>query len=188
MRPRWRQGGRRQRWPALVATLLSLGLPLPAGALELKGSTVFVRAPWKVDLRSYLTNVFERRAEYYFTLTLPEDAGASLDGLTIQQTRGADWQFPFSAERTKAFLGEPREEGAPIPVEARFDPDLRRFTLRFPEPVSPGSRFTVVLVPWHNPSQADTYLFQVEALPAGDNPVASPVGTATLRIYSVDWY
>ncbi|MEB3264520.1 MAG: DUF2808 domain-containing protein [Synechococcus sp.] len=171
-----------------MATLLSLGLPLPAGALELNGSTVFVRAPWKVDLRSYRTNVFERWAEYYFTLTLPEDAGASLGGLTIQQTRGADWQFPFSAERTKAFLGEPRREGAPIPVEAQFDPDLRRITLRFPEPIPPGSRFTVVLVPWHNPSQADTYLFQVEALPSGERPVPSPVGTATLRIYSADWY
>jgi hypothetical protein len=157
-------------------------------AVELNGTTVFQRAPWKVDLRSYHTNVFERWAEYYFSFTLPQDAGASLGGLTIQQTRGADWQFPFSVQKTRAFLGEPRREGTPIAVEARFDADLRRFTLHFPQPIPPGSRFTVVLVPWQNPSQADTYLFQVEALPAGINPVASPVGTATLRIYSIDWF
>jgi hypothetical protein len=30
---------------------------------------------------------------------------------------------------------------------------------------------------------ADTYLFQVLAWPAGPDPVASPVGVGTLRIY-----
>ncbi len=176
------------RWPALLAALFSLGLPVPAGRLELNGSTVFVRAPWKVDLRSYRTNVFRALGGVLLHPHPAGGRGSQPRGLTIQQTRGADWQFPFSADRTRAFLGEPRREGAPIPVQAVFDPDLRRFTLRFPEPVPPGSRFTVVLVPWHNPSQADTYLFQVEALPAGQTPVASPVGTATLRIYSADWY
>ena len=162
--------------------------PSMVGAVELRGSTVFLRAPWKVDLRSYYTNVFERWAEYYFTITLAEDAGASLGGLTIQQTRGADWQFPFSPERTRAFLGKPRQEGAPIAVEASFDPDLRRFSLSFPEPIPPGNTITVMIKPWHNPAQADTYMFQVEAIPAGANPVPSAVGSGTLRIYSIDRY
>ncbi|CAK6695519.1 DUF2808 domain-containing protein [Synechococcus sp. CBW1107] len=162
--------------------------PLRSGAVELRGSTVFLRAPWKVDLRSYYTNVFERWAEYYFTLTLAEDAGASLGGLTIQQTRGADWQFPFSPERTRAFLGQPRQGGAPVPVEASFDPSLRRFKLSFPEPIPPGNTITVMIKPWHNPAQADTYMFQVEAIPAGPNPIPSAVGSGTLRIYSIDRY
>ncbi|MCT0226236.1 DUF2808 domain-containing protein [Synechococcus sp. CS-1328] len=157
-------------------------------AAELRGSSVFLRAPWKVDLRSYTTNVFERWAEYYFTLTLAEDAGAALAGLTIQQTRGADWQFPFSPERTRAFLGEPRQEGAPIAVQASFDQERRRFSLQFPEPIPPGNMITVVLRPWHNPAQADTYMFQVEAIPAGPNPVSAAVGSGTLRIYSIDRY
>jgi Protein of unknown function (DUF2808) len=49
--------------------------------------------------------------------------------------------------------------------------------------VMPGNTVTVMLKPWYNPVQADTYLFQVSAWPAGPQPVASPVGTATLRIY-----
>jgi hypothetical protein len=159
-----------------------------ARALELGGRTEFVRAPWKVTLTSYTTNVGQSPAEYFFTLSLDPEAGASLGSLTIQQIRGADWQFPFAVDRTRAFLGVPRREGTPVPVQARFDADARRFTLTFPGPVPPGSTVTVSLRPWYNPSQADTYLFQVVAFPAGPEPVASPVGVGTLRIYQpFDW-
>lgn len=71
---------------------------------------------------------------------------------------------------------------------ASFEPAARRFTLQFPEPVPPGATVTVSLRPWFNPVQADTYLFQVTAIPAGPGPVASPVGVGTLRIYQPnDW-
>ncbi len=175
--------------PCLKALLaLALALGSPASALELGGSTYFTRAPWKVGLISYVTNVGDSPVEYFFSLDLSPEAGASLGGLTIQQIRGADWQFPFAVERTRAFLGLPRREGKAVPVQARFDPAARRFTLTFPEPVAPGQTITVAIRPWTNPMQADTYLFQVVALPAGPLPVASPVGVGTLRIYQQnDW-
>jgi hypothetical protein len=166
----------------LGAAILSGG-EAPAGALELRGRTYFVRAPWKVDLVSYATTVGETNARYHFTISLSPDAGASLGRLTIQQVRGADWQFPFSDERTRAFHGRPRREGAPIAVKAMFDSEQRRFTIDFPDPVPPGETVTVVLKPWFNPMIADTYRFQVIAWPDGPNPVASPVGFGTLRIY-----
>ncbi len=157
---------------------------LPAAqALELRGSTYFTRPPWKVDLVSYFTTVWDRQPEYYFTITLAPDAGASLAQLQIQQIRGADWQFPYRVESTRAFLGRPRREGPPVAVAAVFDQRERKFTIDFPQPVEPGSTVTVAVRPWSNPSVADTYLFQVTALPAGPNPVASPVGLGTLRIY-----
>jgi len=173
---------------AALSLLLASAVPGGARALELGGRTAFVRAPWKVILTSYTTNVGQSPAEYFFTLSLDELAGASLGGLTIQQTRGADWQFPFAVERTRAFLGVPRREGRQIPVQASFDAAARQFTLTFPEPVPPGATVTVSLRPWFNPIQADTYLFQVTASPAGPNPVSSPVGLGTLRIYQPnDW-
>jgi hypothetical protein len=46
-----------------------------------------------------------------------------------------------------------------------------------------GNTVTVSVVPWTNPMQSDTYLFQVVAYPAGPEPLGSPVGVATLRIY-----
>lgn len=155
----------------------------PARALELAGSTVFVRAPWQVDLVSYNTTVGQPLPEYYFTLNLDPEAGASLAGFTFQQIRGVDRQFPFLVERTRAFLGGPRREGRPVPVKARFNNDTRTMTLEFPEPVPPGSTVTVSVVPWTNPIQSDTYLFQVVAYPAGPDPLGSPVGVGTLRIY-----
>ena len=181
-------GGKAAILPLAALTLLVASAAPSVHALELGGRTTFVRAPWKVDLTSYITNVGQSPAEYFFTLSLDGEAGASLGGLTIQQTRGADWQFPFAVERTRAFLGVPRREGRQIPVQASFEADARRFTLTFPEPVPPGATVTVSLRPWFNPIQADTYLFQVTASPAGPNPVSSPVGVGTLRIYQPnDW-
>lgn len=168
--------------------LLSLAGPLsplsaPGRALELNGSTLFVRAPWKAELISYDTTAGSAPVSYYLTLSLDPQAGASLGKLSVQQTRGADWNFPFSPQLTRAFLGRPRREGRAIPVQAAFDARERRISVEFPEPVPPGETVTVVLRPWTNPQMADTYLFQVMVWPAGPNPVASPVGTATLRIY-----
>ncbi len=176
---------------ALLASSLTLmpaaGLP-PAGALELRGSTYFVKAPWKAELITYYDHTGDPSALYYLTISLDPQAGASLQRLTFQQTRGADWNFPFSPERTRAFLGRPRREGTAVPVQATFSQRERLITMDFPEPVAPGSTVTVVLKPWTNPVTADTYLFQVTAWPAGPQPVASPVGSATLRIYDrVPW-
>ncbi len=175
---------------SLPATLLLLGLagPLsptspPAMAMELHGSTVFVRAPWKAELISYDTVAGSAPVSYYLTLSLDPQAGASLGRVSVQQTRGADWNFPFSPQLTRAFLGRPRREGKAIPVQATFDALERRVNVVFPEPVPPGETITVVLRPWTNPQAPDTYLFQVVVWPAGPNPIASPVGTATLRIY-----
>ena len=177
----------------LLSGLLLAAIPLvpvaPLGApsvsaLELRGSTVFVKAPWRVDLITYYSTVWEPNPEYYFTLSLDPAAGADLGQLTVEQIRGADTSFQFSPERSRAFLGRPRRAGRPVPVQAQWDSRARRMTIDFPEPVPPGSTVTVVLRPWANPGVSDTYLFQVVAWPAGPRPVASPVGVATLRIYS----
>jgi hypothetical protein len=170
-----------------LAASIGPGLMGTARALELKGSTYFNSPPWKVDLVSYYTTISQPLAEYFFTISLDADAGAALGGLTIQQTRGVDNRFPFAVERTEAFLGRPRQRGQRLPVQAEFDAAARQFSLTFPEPIPPGSTFTVVLRPWNNPSFSDTYMFQVTAYPAGPNPSPAPVGFGTLRIYNADW-
>ena len=186
--PRGRRPQRRGRVLAwALAACLSSGLVSAGQALELRGSTYFAKAPWKVDLVSYYTTIWQTRAEYYFTISLDPEAGAALGGLTIQQTRGVDNRFPFFVERTSAFLGRPRQHGAKVPVEARFDSAARLFTLTFPEPVPPGATVTVVLKPWNNPAYSDTYMFQVTAYPAGPNPSPASLGFGTLRIYDPDW-
>jgi hypothetical protein len=111
--------------PAVVALQVAAA---PVSALELDGQTWFTRPPWKVTFTSYYAYVGQTAAIYYFTLTLPEEAGAGLGGLVIQQTRGIDRSFQFAPARTQAFVGLPRREGAAIPVQAAFDSQARRIT------------------------------------------------------------
>ena len=182
--------GSQRRGAALALGALLLAAPalspavIPARAVELQGQTWFAKPPWKVVFRNYYWYVMQTGGEYYFTLTLPEQAGVGLGGLLIQQTRGVDRQFPLMPERSRAFLGQPRREGPSIPVEADFDNQRRIFSLRFPQPPQPGQTITVALRPWYNPTQADTYMFSVQALPEGPNPVPASLGFATMPIYS----
>ena len=143
-----------------------------------------MRPPWKVEFRNYYTYVMQTGGEYYFTVTLPEGAGTGLGGLLVQQTRGVDRQFPLAADRTRAFLGLPRHEGPALAVQAVFDNVARTYAITFPQPPQPGQTVTVALRPWYNPSQADTYMFAVQALPAGPNPVPASLGFATMPIYN----
>jgi len=171
---------------AVAAVTAAAVTPEPVAALELRNRTYFTKPPWSVDLISYYTTVWEPWAEYYFTIELAPDAGASLGALAITQTRGVDRWFPFNLSATRAFLGRPRQAGAAVPVTATFDQDSRTFAISFPEPVPPGSTLTLVLKPWSNPSMADTYMFAVTAYPAGPNPSPTPLGYGTLRIYMPD--
>lgn len=171
--------------PLLTPLFAPVLAPPAAGAMELRGSTFFARPPWKADLVSYRTTVGDPRAEYFFSVELEEDAGAALGGLLIRQSEGPERIWPFSIDRTRAFLGRPRGRGEAIPVEAEaLEGGIR---VIFPEPVAPGSTVTVMLRPWSNPVTAATYLFQVTAFPAGQNPNPTPLGTARLRIYRPDW-
>lgn len=183
----------------LVTLLLSgvwLGVPTGMGleasevlAQEMRSSTVFLRPPWKAELRSFNTNAGEGNVELYLTVALSPEAGAPLGQLDLQQIRGVDTGFLRRLERARAFTGRPRREEGARPVTLRFDPSAGQLQLTFPEPVPPSTTVTVALRAWRNPLVGDTYLFQVVAWPAGENPVPSPVGVATLRIYSpVEWF
>ncbi|EAQ73777.1 MULTISPECIES: DUF2808 domain-containing protein [unclassified Synechococcus] len=175
---------------ASAAVALAVWTPLPlvpaaAGATELGEQTSFLRAPWKLRWRTYYSTVFDRGGEYYVTIEMPEEAGAGLGALEIRQISGADWRFSFDDSRTRAFLGQPRREGPPVPVQASFNDASRLFRISFPTPPTPGQIVTVALRPWSNPSSADVYQFSVVAFPAGPNPVAQQVGIARMSIYEL---
>ena len=144
--------------------------------------TWFTDPPSSVTFTNYYWYIM-LASQYYFTVTLPADAGAGLGGLVIQQTRGADRNFQFFPNQTTAFVGTPRREGRSFPVQAQFDNASRTMTVTFPQPPQPGQTITLTLVPQNNPRWADTYMFAVQALPAGPNPVPASLGYATMGIY-----
>ncbi len=149
--------------------------------------TWFTRPPSSVTFTNYYWYVM-LASQYYFTVTLPTDAGAGLGGLVIQQTRGVDRNFQFFPNQTTAFLGTPRREGTSFPVRAQFDNASRTMTVTFPQPPQPGQTITLSLVPQNNPRWADTYMFAFKALPAGPNPVPASLGYATMGIYNTRGY
>ena len=173
-----------RRWLGIcVLSLLAQG---PGWTLELNGQSFFTQPPWRVEFTNYDWHVDAGGPEYYFTVALAENAGAHLGGLVITQTSGSDQTFWIDPKETSAFFGRPRHEGAAIPVEAQFHEQKRSMRVDFPDPPPPGSTLTVVLRPPNNPSLNDIYLFAVEALPAGANPSAAPLGFARMEILD-DW-
>jgi len=144
--------------------------------------TWFTNPPSSVRFTNYYWYVM-LASQYYFTVTLPANAGAGLGGMVIQQTRGTDRNFQFFPNQTTAFVGTPRRAGKTFPVQAVFDNASRTMTVTFLEPPQPGQTITLSLVPQNNPRWADTYMFAVQALPAGPNPVAASLGYATMNIY-----
>ena len=173
-----------RRWLGIgVLSLLAQG---PGWTLELNGQSFFTHPPWRVEFTNYDWHVDTGGPEYYFTVALAENAGAHLGGLVITQTSGSDQTFWIDPKETSAFFGRPRHEGDAIPVEAQFHEQKRSMRVDFPDPPPPGSTLTVVLRPPNNPSLNDIYLFAVEALPAGANPSAAPLGFARMEILD-DW-
>ena len=176
-----------QDWKARVGgwflqiLLIAIG-EAPSLALELNGQSYFTQPPWRVEFTNYDWLVDAGGPEYYFTVALAENAGAHLGGLVITQTSGSDQTFWIDPKQTSAFFGRPRQEGEAIPIQAKFHEQKRIMRVEFPDPPPPGSTLTVVLRPPNNPSLNDLYLFAVEALPAGPNPSAAPLGFARMEI------
>lgn len=185
-----RAAGWSRRLAAPVGLAVAMALtPLAADALELRGSTYFASPPWKAEWLTFSSNVGQGNVDHFLTIALPDRAGVGLGELGFSQIRGVDTDFLSRINQVRAFVGRPRREGAPIPVRAAFEAGSGQWRVLFLEPVPPGTTVTVVLRAWRNPWWSDTYLFQVQAWPAGPNPIATPVGVATLRIYDpFDWH
>jgi hypothetical protein len=173
--------------PVGLAVALALS-PFASPALELRGSTYFASPPWKAEWLTYSSNVAQGNVDHYLTIALPDRAGVGLGELGFTQIQGVDTDFLSRINRVRAFMGRPRQVGRPIVVQAAFDAGSGQWRVLFLEPVPPGSTVTVELRAWRNPWWSGTYLFQVLAWPAGPDPMPSPVGVATLRIYDpFDW-
>ena len=187
MRHCMRHSVRRLAALGAAAALLPLaGFTPPALAqpnqAQSQQQTLFTDPPSSVTFTNYYWYIM-LASQYYFTVTLPADAGAGLGGMVIQQTRGADRDFQFFPDQTTAFVGTPRQAGKAFPVKAVFDNGSRTMTVTFLQAPQPGQTITLSLVPQNNPRWADTYMFAVQALPAGPNPVAASLGYATMNIY-----
>lgn len=173
---------------ALIAgvTVCNVSVILPAKAGQFRdGQTFFERPPSLV--RTTTTNPATGfSSTYEFTLTVPVDAGAPLQAVTISQPDVAEI-VAFDIGKSLAFASDRYGVGTRLPlastggIESEND---KQTTIVFDPPVQPGTTVTIALKVKQNPSMGGTYLFGVTAYPTGDNPIGLFLGQGRLTFYN----
>jgi hypothetical protein len=155
-----------------------------AEAGELRGGVrFFSRPPQLADSVTTFNAVSIPAAKYYFTISLPEQAGEPLDRVVFQQQPNPD-PINFYPEQTFAFLGDRHNQGSQVALESvDWDRDRGKITVTFAQTISPGETVTIGLKPWKNPDVPGVYQFRVFALPPGENSQAMDLGVARFQFY-----
>ncbi|MGK7876976.1 MAG: DUF2808 domain-containing protein [Xenococcaceae cyanobacterium] len=175
----------------LVAGALMLGIllpstlsSLPASAVKLRdGRTVFNRSPRLIRSATSFRSPAVR-ANYYFTIMLPEDAGEPLKAITIVQQTNLE-QIRFYPSRSRAFLGDSLDDELSIPLAPVSSEPSEENGVKvvFEEPVEPGNTVTVAIRA-HNPRYGGVYQFGVTAFPVGENSQGLYLGSGRIHFSS----
>lgn len=171
-----------------ISTIFCIGnleiFSLPSRAIELAdGTTYFLNPPRLLGARASQDGTYIWGATYYFTLTLPENAGESLQKVVIAQAGGLARPL-FDPNNTEAFEGTRNRPGSQLSIQkVVLDPELPTLTVLFDPPVPPGKTITIRLYPVRNPGVAGTYLYGVTAFPTGKKPYGQYMGVGQIQIY-----
>jgi hypothetical protein len=156
----------------------------PAQAIRLADGTVsFAKPPDLVSASTTYQDVNVWGAIYFFTISLPSDAGEPLQQVTINQIEGLD-NIRFDLKKTYAAEGTGWHEGKKLTLsDVTRDKEKHAVSVTFNPPVPPGTTFTIALRPDHNPFDDGVYLFGVKAFPAGKKPYGLYLGVGRLQFY-----
>ncbi len=142
------------------------------------------KSPRLIDSATTQDGTRIRSATYYFTVSIPEDAGAPLEQLTFAQTQWADFWETYKIEETKAFEGTRQNRGKTVSLGlVSIDDDNETVTVTFDPPISAGKTVTVGLRPFSTPSNGGVYQFRVTAFPPGGKSRSLSLGVARLHFY-----
>lgn len=170
--------------------LLHSSFALPSQAVQLQdGKVYFAHPPSLVSAATTERQTSSSGASYYFTLSIPEDAGEPLQQVEIAQRDGSTQArlVQFNAEDSRAFVGTRRGHGDALTLgENRFDRDAQTLSIVFDPPVPPGTTVTLELQPKRNPRRDGIYLFGVTAYPAGADSHGQFLGYGRLQFDSSD--
>lgn len=164
---------------------LTRELGQPVQAVELNGQTYFTHPPLLNNATTTRNSTLEPNPTYYFTLSIPEDAGEPLGQVVINQ-KDSDTSarlVRYDTEDTRAFVGTPGDRGEALPVQTTFDRDAQTVTVTFDQPVAPGTLVTIGLEADRNPRLGGVYLFGVTAYPAGTSAYGQFLGYGRLQFY-----
>ncbi|MEH1831403.1 MAG: DUF2808 domain-containing protein [Nostoc sp.] len=178
-----------------VATLFGITLSLAIGigevaapvtqAVQLRDGTVyFVQPPKLVGATTTYKDVNVWGATYYFTINVPDNAGESLQKVTIAQREGSE-NIRYDLNDTRAFVGKSDRKETRLRLGAvTRERKTRTVTVNFDPPVTPGQTVTIALRPVKNPSFSGVYLLGVTAFPVGENSHGQFLGFGRFQFYS----
>ncbi|MEB3309274.1 MAG: DUF2808 domain-containing protein [Snowella sp.] len=173
----------------LISGLLTTqGLSSPSFAGQLaNGQTFFDKTPLLLEASTTYKEIWVWAAKYYFTVSLPADAGEPLKQLVIQQKPSPE-MLDFYPDQTVAFVGSRDNRGNALTLQSsQWNPDNNTMTVIFDPPVPPGTTVTVGLKPYRNPSVSGIYLFGVTAVPDGSIAAPMYLGVGRLQFYQTYW-
>lgn len=152
-------------------------------AIQLRGTVYFAYPPDLVDATTTFKAVNVWGATYYFTISVPKNAGEPLQRVTITQQEGAD-NIRFKLEDSRAFVGTRNRKGERLTLgEVTKERDTRTVFVNFDPPVTPGKTVTIGLRPVKNPRISGVYLFGVTAFPVGKKSHGQFIGFGRLHFY-----
>ena len=152
-------------------------------AIQLRDGTVYFAQPPSLTYTATTYNdVYVWGATYYFTVSLPDNAGEPLQKITINQHEGVD-DIKFELKKSYAFEGTRSNEKQKLQL-TDVSRDKKTISITFNPPVSPGKTITIGLKPVQNPTVSGVYLFGVTAFPAGDKSHGQFLGYGRLQFYS----
>lgn len=172
------------------AALLSCGAVMVAApglrAVQVADGTVFFdRPPLFGEATTTRDAAGRANPTYYFTLTVPEDAGEALQRVEITQRNG-DSRFrevDFEPEEAQAFVGSGRR-GEPLSLgEVVWDDESETLSVEFDPPVAPGTDVALRLEADRNPRRGGVYLFGVTVFPEGERSHGQFIGFGRIHIF-----
>jgi hypothetical protein len=161
---------------------------LPAGDLPAyyELPTAFATALQLKKSNSLYSTVDFYPSTYQFGIRIPPEANQPLARLTISiptDFGGFGANIPNPGD-VKAYIpSNPDSAGAFLPartLSTRITLEGRTVVIDFDQPIEPNQTVAVDLKPIRNPSQAGTYLYEINAFPLGSKPVKQFVGFGRL--------
>ena len=159
---------------------LSLGICLLPVTETYASTKTNVFAPLVATTTYNQTSVKE--ATYYFTVALPANT-KPLQQVTLTQIQGGE-DIEFDAKQSRVFLGTSSSRGENLPFSLTSNASKNNtVTLQFAQPIPSGTRVTIALKPYRNPTYEGVYLFHLKAAAANQTTESQSLGVARLQFY-----
>lgn len=176
---------------ATIGTTLAVAVGIGGFAAQITqavqladGTVYFVQPPRLVAATTTFKEVNVWGATYYFTISLPDNAGEPLQRVTITQNEGTQ-DIRFDLEDSRAFEGTRSNRGLRLGLGGvTKERKTKTVSVTFDPPVTPGKTVTIGLRPVYNPMFSGVYLFGVTAFPPGEKSHGQFLGFGRLHFYS----